>query len=627
MSFRRTIRSKRREEKKALDLVVFSLGGYHFALESTAVREYLTNTKVEPLPESKMEHIIGILHLRGEYHSVIDLSKQLELLEKPINWKVKEGKFQKILVLNQPNDDNKTSRVALLVEDLTLLFQVNPTKIVTELPGVLINSSTKPAKIFKNQDITVNLLKGLLYDKDLGLIFLLDENFIHTFIDIPKPPKIDPLTTIKQTLRSNKTKDMDILKKLLKLKTSTRQGPLEEYLIGSSKGLILAFSLEKIKILGLKDEFILLQKDEIDWIALPKNQFFSEAVLFGNQLYPLITSQQLFTAILPLLPKKEEKVPTDTKSKKNKKSKDNEPKHDSVIFLYEDESSSQKFAIALDDFIDISSIWKKISVKNPTLYPHLKNYFPIIEDICVFNPKNANLGEKFGIKINLDALSNRIHSILTEIDTEFSWTKLQIPAEKIPAITTKISNIENVFHLKELMVSNVNENFIVFDLTPQIGLSIPTNKTKGAESLTKFDVKDITNILSTKTSLTINDDENQKQITLINPYQGQSMERLLDATDQSDYSDENEELIDNLDVIFLSTVPSTDADEIGIICYNPQPLLAINNLEFISKEELHPSPEEELQFPIIGELKFIFKKDVQKRTFVLDVDKFVQNFL
>ena len=70
-----------REEAERLDVVEFQLSGERYALESRYVREVHPLENLTPLPCTPV-FVLGIVNLRGEILSVIDLRKFFELPEK-----------------------------------------------------------------------------------------------------------------------------------------------------------------------------------------------------------------------------------------------------------------------------------------------------------------------------------------------------------------------------------------------------------------------------------------------------------------------------------------------------------------------------------------------------------------
>jgi purine-binding chemotaxis protein CheW len=80
------------DEKNLLDVVEFELAGERYGLELTAVREVCVLRELTPVPCTPA-FVLGIINLRGEIHTVIDLKKFFELPDAGIT------ELNKVLVL------------------------------------------------------------------------------------------------------------------------------------------------------------------------------------------------------------------------------------------------------------------------------------------------------------------------------------------------------------------------------------------------------------------------------------------------------------------------------------------------------------------------------------------------
>lgn len=69
-------------QQQGHDVVVFDLGGERYAVESAVVREIRRLGAVTPLPGIP-SFVLGIVNVRGEILSVLDLAKILNLPERP----------------------------------------------------------------------------------------------------------------------------------------------------------------------------------------------------------------------------------------------------------------------------------------------------------------------------------------------------------------------------------------------------------------------------------------------------------------------------------------------------------------------------------------------------------------
>jgi purine-binding chemotaxis protein CheW len=67
-------------ESEGINVVVFTLGGERFALESAYLKEVSPATEIVPVPCTP-SFVLGIVSLRGEVVSIIDLRKFFELPE------------------------------------------------------------------------------------------------------------------------------------------------------------------------------------------------------------------------------------------------------------------------------------------------------------------------------------------------------------------------------------------------------------------------------------------------------------------------------------------------------------------------------------------------------------------
>jgi len=96
--------------KDSIQVVEFLLGEEHFAIDLFEVREVVEYTRITHLPDTP-EYIRGIIDLRGEITTIIDLKHQLHINERS---KVEEA-ASRIIVL----DDRITqSKIGIMVDDV-----------------------------------------------------------------------------------------------------------------------------------------------------------------------------------------------------------------------------------------------------------------------------------------------------------------------------------------------------------------------------------------------------------------------------------------------------------------------------------------------------------------------------
>ncbi len=652
--------NRRLNQKNAeLDLVVFSLNNYHFAIETRAVKEYLTNVKIETIPESEKKHLVGVLRLRGEYHSVIDLTRQFDLSDEPVDWKIEDGKLQKLLVLNSP-PQNTSSRIALIIEDISLLFRTPSSRIHSSLPGVLTTRSLIAKKKQESsddegkqaKDLLQRMILGIFHDPTIGLIYYLDDNLIHDLIDLTTPTKINPLSLLEK-YQEHETEDQDLL---MFLKSASREKSLKskqegrEYLIGRSNGLVLMFPHDLIQILGLTDEFIVLSADELTELSLPNLPDVSNYVLYDGFLHPIIPLHDLLPGTLrngmaarpfrdDVQPDGQERVDEDLVADSYR------DLNAEMVFLVKDPNGRQRFALTLDEFIDMTTTQKILSLSDPALYPHVKQYYPLIEHLALLDHLGSSFSNTVALIVNLNEIIKRVDEQLSTIVADFSWEAFQFPSNLLPTMAARSITQKNLMYLQEMRFSASQENYLSFTLSPSIKLAIPTAAAKEAISITSFDVDEV--IAQLSNSRIINSQNvNTNEITcILNPYAGMPVENLFqgedlflddDSGDNSGNLVKKELLRDNLYVLMLTIISESTNDEsfkdeslksLALLCYDPQPLAALN-METIPMSKVKGIPSEVTTFPLKGELKSILTVHEQdERTFILDVDAFISKSL
>ncbi|ACL17081.1 chemotaxis protein CheW [Methanosphaerula palustris] len=133
-----------------VQVVEFLLGKEHFAIDLFDVREVVEYTNITKLPNTP-SYIKGIIDLRGEITTIIDLKQQMNI---PADIEVRDEECR-IIVL----DDRITkSKVGIMVDDVSSvstfsLTQVDKTRVTTTEDTTIIGIIKKKTKI-KEKEIT-----------------------------------------------------------------------------------------------------------------------------------------------------------------------------------------------------------------------------------------------------------------------------------------------------------------------------------------------------------------------------------------------------------------------------------------------------------------------------------------
>ena len=103
--------------KKDIQVVEFVLGNEHFAIDLFDVREVVEYTTITKLPNSP-SYIKGIIDLRGEITTIIDLKQRLNVIDQHLV----EEQNSRIIVL----DENITqSKIGIMVDDVSSVSTIN----------------------------------------------------------------------------------------------------------------------------------------------------------------------------------------------------------------------------------------------------------------------------------------------------------------------------------------------------------------------------------------------------------------------------------------------------------------------------------------------------------------------
>lgn len=101
---------------KTEQLIVFSLGGEEFGVEITKVQEIIRMKEITELPNNS-EFMAGIINLRGDIISVIDLRKRFEVEQK-------ETKKTRIIIVEMDSQD-----VGLIVDSVSEVLRIDHEEI------------------------------------------------------------------------------------------------------------------------------------------------------------------------------------------------------------------------------------------------------------------------------------------------------------------------------------------------------------------------------------------------------------------------------------------------------------------------------------------------------------------
>ncbi|WP_298666697.1 chemotaxis protein CheW [uncultured Methanofollis sp.] len=106
---------------EVIDVVEFEIGGTHYALDISLAREIVEMIPITPVPRAAA-HIAGIINLRGEITTILNLNRLLGLAERD------ENATRKIIVL-VPEAANG-SNTGIIVDDVHSVLRVGKDDIV-----------------------------------------------------------------------------------------------------------------------------------------------------------------------------------------------------------------------------------------------------------------------------------------------------------------------------------------------------------------------------------------------------------------------------------------------------------------------------------------------------------------
>ena len=165
----RSITGPQRKDARSIQVVEFVLGDEHFAIDLFDVREVVEYTSITQLPNVP-KYLKGIIDLRGEITTIIDLKLRLNIEEKTGF----TSESSRIMVLD---DKIAKSKIGILVDDVTSVStfeagQVDYTsaslsKEDTAIIGI-IKRKVKVKDKEKNELIIWIDIKQLLADINIG---------------------------------------------------------------------------------------------------------------------------------------------------------------------------------------------------------------------------------------------------------------------------------------------------------------------------------------------------------------------------------------------------------------------------------------------------------------------------
>jgi len=141
--------SRRSSISDTIQVVEFLLGREHFAVDLFDVKEVVEFTRITELPSSP-SHIRGIIDLRGEITTIIDIKKQINILKESD----RDEMNSRIIVLD--NTITK-SKIGILVDDVLAVStfpgsEVDITSASTTDDALIIGIIRKKIKVKDSQN-------------------------------------------------------------------------------------------------------------------------------------------------------------------------------------------------------------------------------------------------------------------------------------------------------------------------------------------------------------------------------------------------------------------------------------------------------------------------------------------
>ncbi len=145
------------------EVLEFTLGNEHYALDITPVREIVEMTPITVIPRAP-GHITGVINLRGEIVNILNLNSFLKLPNQPIN------ESQKIIVFMA--DAAKGNNVGVIVDNVSSVTEISTAQVDLMTEGIAGNESRYIKGIINTRtDDGENAGKGLIIWLDIQKMF------------------------------------------------------------------------------------------------------------------------------------------------------------------------------------------------------------------------------------------------------------------------------------------------------------------------------------------------------------------------------------------------------------------------------------------------------------------------
>jgi len=114
------------------EILEFTLGNEHYAIDITPVREIVEMTPITVIPRTP-EYITGVINLRGEIVNILNLNTFLKLPNQPIS------ASQKIIVFMA--EAAKGNNVGVIVDNVSSVTEISAAQVDTMTEGIAGNES------------------------------------------------------------------------------------------------------------------------------------------------------------------------------------------------------------------------------------------------------------------------------------------------------------------------------------------------------------------------------------------------------------------------------------------------------------------------------------------------------
>lgn len=145
------------------EVLEFTLGSEHYALDITPVREIVEMTPITVIPRAP-GHITGVINLRGEIVNILNLNSFLKLPNQPIT------ESQKIIVFMA--DAAKGNNVGVIVDNVSSVTEISTAQVDLMTEGIAGNESRYIKGIINTRtDDGEDTGKGLIIWLDIQKMF------------------------------------------------------------------------------------------------------------------------------------------------------------------------------------------------------------------------------------------------------------------------------------------------------------------------------------------------------------------------------------------------------------------------------------------------------------------------